>query len=380
METDMLGPFTITGISEKVVHLAKDQSTTVANIDQLTPFNEPEDRIPAGLTKVSSCPILDPPPQQPPPSLSSPNQHAAKPPPAASEGNQPIHAIQDIWQTKGHILWSKLGPYKLFTTDLQNLAPGRELESEIINAYLLWVTRKIKSKVKVIDSFEMTAIWDGTSRGLRQLDVMEWDTLIGAVCKDHHWTLVAMYSKEGRVMFIDPFGATLKQLKHCRDATRAFMRKRNRNLSRWISHTVSHPPQQDSTSCGVLVCKIAELLLTEGNIDFAVDNVGVNILRAEMASRLVDDSDNLKDLCSVCGEEDSLERDTSEPSVDNWIECTLCRRWFHWVCVARPKMEEDYLCRLLTRFPPRWILCYEEYRCDWEVNSSPPWLSRHPWR
>ncbi|TNN25052.1 hypothetical protein EYF80_064821 [Liparis tanakae] len=49
-----------------------------------------------------------------------------------------------------------------------------------------------------------------------------------------------------------------------------------------------HKPK-DSTSCGVLVCKIAELLLTEGNMDFAVDNVGVNILRAEMASRLVDD-------------------------------------------------------------------------------------------
>ncbi|TNN33317.1 hypothetical protein EYF80_056522 [Liparis tanakae] len=91
METDMLGPFTITGISEKVVHLAKDQSTTVANIDQLTPFNQPEDRIPAGLAKVSSCPTPDPPPQQPPASLSSPNQHAANPPPATSEGNQPIH-------------------------------------------------------------------------------------------------------------------------------------------------------------------------------------------------------------------------------------------------------------------------------------------------
>ncbi|TNN46417.1 hypothetical protein EYF80_043383 [Liparis tanakae] len=47
-----------------------------------------------------------------------------------------------------------------------------------------------------------------------KLDVMEWDTLIGAVCKNRHWTLV-----------------------------------------------------------------IAELLLTKGNMDFAVDNVGVNILQ-----------------------------------------------------------------------------------------------------
>ncbi|TNN47193.1 hypothetical protein EYF80_042618 [Liparis tanakae] len=94
METDMLGPFKITLISEKVVHLAKGQSTTVANIDQLTPFHQPEDRIPAGLAKVSSCHTPDPPPQQPPPSLSSPDQHAANPPPATSEGNQPIHGDQ----------------------------------------------------------------------------------------------------------------------------------------------------------------------------------------------------------------------------------------------------------------------------------------------
>ncbi|TNN80060.1 hypothetical protein EYF80_009711 [Liparis tanakae] len=46
------GPSHRAGISEKVVHLAKDQST-VANIDQLTPFNKPEERIPAGLTKIS---------------------------------------------------------------------------------------------------------------------------------------------------------------------------------------------------------------------------------------------------------------------------------------------------------------------------------------
>ncbi|CAL8402345.1 unnamed protein product [Gadus morhua 'NCC'] len=33
-------------------------------------------------------------------------------------------------------------------------------------------------KCKVIDTFEMTAIWDGTSRGMRKLEV------IGAFCKD----------------------------------------------------------------------------------------------------------------------------------------------------------------------------------------------------
>ncbi|CAL8283346.1 unnamed protein product [Boreogadus saida] len=54
-----------------------------------------------------------------------------------------------FWTGKqGEVIWSKIGPYKMFTADLQSLAPGKELESE--------------------------------------LDVMEWEVLIGAVCKDGH--------------------------------------------------------------------------------------------------------------------------------------------------------------------------------------------------
>ena len=40
--------------------------------------------------------------------------------------------LADIWsgQRQG-VLWSKIGPYKIFSADLQNLAPGKEVESEV---------------------------------------------------------------------------------------------------------------------------------------------------------------------------------------------------------------------------------------------------------
>ncbi|CAL8388603.1 unnamed protein product [Boreogadus saida] len=58
-----------------------------------------------------------------------------------------------------------LGPYVV----LLSLAPGKELESEIVNAYISSVLTMSTQKCKVIDTFQMTAIWDGTSRGMRKV-------------------------------------------------------------------------------------------------------------------------------------------------------------------------------------------------------------------
>ncbi|CAL8236782.1 unnamed protein product [Arctogadus glacialis] len=146
---------------------------TVANIDNLTHFIEPEERIPAKLKKVGTSPLASPSP--PPPS--SPD-----PPLGTSPGErQPSQ------------------------TDLQSLAPGKELESEIVNAYLSSVLTMSSQKCKVIDTFQMTAIWYGTSRRMRK----------------------AMYPKEGRAVFIDPFGPTVAKMQKCKASTRAFMREKN---------------------------------------------------------------------------------------------------------------------------------------------------------
>ncbi|CAL8403351.1 unnamed protein product [Arctogadus glacialis] len=185
MESTFLGPFVVLLVRGKFATLASLNSPrkTVANIDNLTHFIEPEERIPAKLKKVGTSPLASPSPPPPPPS--SPD------PPLGTGERQPSQILERIWTGKqGEIIWSKIGPYKFFTADLQSLAPGKELESEIVNAYLSSVLTMSSQKCKVIDTFQMTAIWDGTSRGMRKLDVMEWDVLIGAVCKDGHWTLV----------------------------------------------------------------------------------------------------------------------------------------------------------------------------------------------
>ncbi|RXN19411.1 LINE-1 type transposase domain-containing 1 [Labeo rohita] len=42
----------------------------------------------------------------------------------------------------------------------------------------------------VVDSYQVAAMWQGSQKGLRKLCPLEYDVLIGALCVNHHWTLI----------------------------------------------------------------------------------------------------------------------------------------------------------------------------------------------
>ncbi|KAI4794321.1 hypothetical protein KUCAC02_032138, partial [Chaenocephalus aceratus] len=72
--------------------------------------------------------------------------------------------IRDIWAgRRKETLWAKYGPYKVYSENLLVLAPGKELEREIVNAYLSWVGAK--AGVFIVDSYLMTSLWQGTHKG-----------------------------------------------------------------------------------------------------------------------------------------------------------------------------------------------------------------------
>ena len=78
MESDMLGPMEIGKIEGKSVILVHKLGTRVANIDQITRYIEPEERIPAKLLKLG-CP----------PPLASCSPSTRSPPPAKSPSADP---------------------------------------------------------------------------------------------------------------------------------------------------------------------------------------------------------------------------------------------------------------------------------------------------
>ncbi|KAI4817633.1 hypothetical protein KUCAC02_011016 [Chaenocephalus aceratus] len=199
--------------------------------------------------------------------------------------------IRDIWSgRRRETLWAKYGPYKIYSHNLLVLAPGEELEGEIVNAYLAWVGAK--AGVFILDSYLMTSLWKGTHKGsLRKLDLSKHEVAAGAVCDGAHWTLIIMYLNENRSLFLNPLGATEEQLIRCKDVTRSLVRKHRPSVGRWACTTIAHPKQMDSTSCGVLVLKLAEQILQKQQVQYPVDQEGVASMRFHMAMALVNNSD-----------------------------------------------------------------------------------------
>ncbi|KAL7885999.1 hypothetical protein AOLI_G00062940 [Acnodon oligacanthus] len=70
------------------------------------------------------------------------------------------------------VLMAKIEQYKIFDMDIAHLAPGKELEREVINGYIFTLVRKHnqenEDKAYMIDSFAMTKLWQGSYKILRK--------------------------------------------------------------------------------------------------------------------------------------------------------------------------------------------------------------------
>ncbi|KAK7162873.1 hypothetical protein R3I93_007041 [Phoxinus phoxinus] len=119
------------------------------------------------------------------------------------------------------------------------------------------------------------------------------------------------------------------------------MRNKGCNVSRWTCDTVPHPKQTDITSCGVFALKFAEEVLKNDTVDFPAMKEAIIKHRLQIAVTLLLETDDLTDICHFCGSEG--------PETDlSWIQCDICLRWFHHMCVQGPPTEEAFLCTACT--------------------------------
>ncbi|XP_048873850.1 sentrin-specific protease 2-like [Brienomyrus brachyistius] len=191
--------------------------------------------------------------------------------------------LHDAWAGKDvHVLLSKIGPYKIFYWDIKKTGPHQQLESEVINAFLrLLVIENNKvnmSKAVMIDSYEMTAIWMGRTSKVK-MSPMDFQTVLGIVNVHYHWMLMVISPHEKKCVFLDPMGETSGNIKRCSEATRAFMRKKGCNVSRWPCSALPHERQRDGSSCGILTLKFAECILKGVPINILTTEEAVNQMR-----------------------------------------------------------------------------------------------------
>ncbi|KAL7877221.1 hypothetical protein SRHO_G00038640 [Serrasalmus rhombeus] len=206
------------------------------------------------------------------------------------------NSIESVWSGRsGCVLMAKIGPYKIFDMDIARLAPGKELESEVINAYILTLVKKHnqtheeKAYMK-IDSFPMTQLWQGSHQILRKCKPSHYKVFLGVINEHNHWTLAAIYPSQKRTVFLDPMGKSQTNVTKCLKTTRDFMRKKGCKVSGWTCNSVPHPRQRDGTSCGVFICKFAEQILQDEPVSFLNTDQAVAHMRKDMAVFLIQES------------------------------------------------------------------------------------------
>ncbi|KAF1374002.1 hypothetical protein PFLUV_G00244750 [Perca fluviatilis] len=184
-------------------------------------------------------------------------------------------------------------PRDYFIGTLRGLVPTWSWKvSQSMHIWRHWCVTIIVKTQLFIDSFAMTTIWNrGTPR--LKMKPQEYNLVVGIINDHHHWTLAVIYPGSKKSLFFDPLGESKKDLQRCLETTRAFMRKKGCNVSRWRCETVQHPKESDFTSCGVFALKFAELLLKKQEVDFPANQQDVNQYRLQIAITLLLESDDL---------------------------------------------------------------------------------------
>ncbi|KAJ8350181.1 hypothetical protein SKAU_G00253110 [Synaphobranchus kaupii] len=101
-------------------------------------------------------------------------------------------------------------------------------------------------------------------------------------------TTEVVYPQEKKSLFLDPMGESLENTKRYLE-TRAFMRQKGCNVSRWSCDSLPHGLQQH-TSCGIFALKFPEKVLEGEALDTKVSLGAVNKWRLEVATTLLQES------------------------------------------------------------------------------------------
>ncbi|ELU11362.1 hypothetical protein CAPTEDRAFT_216730 [Capitella teleta] len=171
-------------------------------------------------------------------------------------------------------------------------------------------------QIRVLECFAMRRLIEGKRLNARVLkNIQDVDLILGPILESGHWTLLVMYPKERRSVYIDPFGCSNTALERFKQISRRMMRPHfTSGVDRWGIQTLQHTRQRDGSSCGVLVCKFAQNIIESKPLE--VPNIMA--ARKEIVTMLLDYTDltMLDEYCTYC----CCMEDDGEGVIE-WFQC-----------------------------------------------------------
>ncbi|XP_073688579.1 uncharacterized protein [Garra rufa] len=105
---------------------------------------------------------------------------------------------------------------------------------------------------------------------------------------------------------------------------------------KWKGGLIKHSTQQDSFSCGVFVMQMAKAVVQNfpeisKPLNIPPSLIHMEQIRKEMAEEIVTSSVFRKShCCALC----ACTKPAGGGLTTDWIECALCKQWFHVVCLG----------------------------------------------
>lgn len=256
--------------------------------------------------------------------------------------------VDSIWAQKpvGH-LCSRIGHYKL--SDRSFYCLRTMLPDEIIDAYTYLLSSSQENKrVYHVSCSVMTAIFNGNAELHQYLSEVpkldDFDVICGALNEgSSHWCLIYIMPKDQVLFYLNPLGESFSRLQRIEEKWKDLLFGRENigiveSPTEWFVHTKEHARQTDSTSCGVLVLKFLECMLTGADIQTDTSARGILYCRKYVGQILLKNSDDLDIYCRHCYTKESQERGAL-------VRCRLCKenKYFHATCGCslHPAVQEN---------------------------------------
>ncbi|PAA52069.1 hypothetical protein BOX15_Mlig000140g29 [Macrostomum lignano] len=163
--------------------------------------------------------------------------------------------------------------------------------------------------------------------------------IIGTIYRNQHFMLLFVDLERHNVAVLDPLlsseqlnisiCANLNSVRHCF------------GWHEMQPITIKHSIQQDGNSCGVLVCKFADLLLSDSSLNINSAPREMALSRLELWKTLLLRAVDQENLCWMCGEKEAASHDGA---YDNWIQCEKCFIWFHEACIRQSCISTCVFC------------------------------------
>ncbi|KAG9264180.1 sentrin-specific protease 2-like isoform X1 [Astyanax mexicanus] len=257
--------------------------------------------------------------------------------------------VMRLWSSKdNNQVEAVAGPYKLYDSSFRTLQGTEWVADEVIDAYLNHLIEQHKTPVYQLCAVVASSLAAGQFRCLRKMKFPVEDTWLCPVNTGGHWILVIVSMSRKILSIIDPMGNEgLYERKILRN-WRNFLKMigHQDHSAEWRTTVLKHNPQQDASSCGVLVLKFAEDFLSTGAIDnVQTTQAAISTARMGIACSLLERKGNAEDYCTVCS---MLEGD-GDKSMTEMVQCDVCSRWAHFECVQYSKeISANYHCRKCT--------------------------------